>query len=369
MSEDDTSMRDDINAALDITDETGESYEETPQEVYSEREADDPQPLGEDSEADGGKSQSESDETRLSGDAKTDALSDSGKSDGVGDDSSDADAALDKRSLKAPIDWSPKEREDWSRIPRPLQEKVLARESQMAEVMANTRPARETHEQFNELTNRYGAILSGVVEGNTPMEAVSNLFGTVANLRMGSQLQKAQTIASLIESFDVDIASLDSVIVGQVPQENPNAEVERMLNERLAPFEQHQQQLAYQEEQKSQQMYINATNDIKSFMDSGKAEFLNDVRLDMADLIDLGAKRGIALTTEEAYHRACSVHPEISKVLQSRAKSASIAQGNNSVQAKRNAASGLKGSRIGVNSANGSMSLRDQIASAWDNAE
>ena len=38
-------------------------------------------------------------------------------------------------SIKAPVDWGPKDREAWSSIPRHLQDKVMQREKDMAAMM------------------------------------------------------------------------------------------------------------------------------------------------------------------------------------------------------------------------------------------
>jgi len=266
-------------------------------------------------------------------------------------------------SLKAPVDWSPKQRESWSKIPRPIQDKIVARENEMATAMQGTAEARKTHDAITQLGNSYASIIAA--EGvSSPMEAVKGLFNTVAELRMGTPAQKAAKIAQLINHYGVDIQALDSVLVGQAPQENPNAQFEQMLDKRMAPINQVMERLNSMQQQKSQQTQHAANNAVVAFGD--QAEFLSDVRMDMADLIDMAAKQGRNLTLQEAYDRACTLNPEINSVLEERKRHEQITGGRNTMAAKRSAASTLNGRQTGSGGGGGAMSLRDTIASAWD---
>jgi len=268
-------------------------------------------------------------------------------------------------SIKAPIDWGPKEREDWSKIPRHLQEKVMAREKELGNMMQTTKDARQTHSEFGQLVQQYGSVLSGVM-GNTPMETTRNLFDTVANLRMGSPIQKAQIIADMISNFGVDINTLDSAIVGAAPppEQAQNQQFEAELNRRMAPFEEMMgQQKSYQQQQANQRQE-SANNEVADF---GKnAEFLGDVRNDMADLIEMAGARGQNMSMQQAYDKACAINPQISAVMQERQQHATLTGNNDSMAAKRNAASSVNGRQSGGGGGSGALSMRDQIAEAWD---
>jgi hypothetical protein len=334
MDTEDTSMRDDLVAALDMADETGETYEETPQEVDTLVEVEDT--------------------TDTTGTTDT-------------TDTTDTTAAVttSKDSIKAPIDWGAKEREDWSKIPRHLQEKVMSREKEISTMLQSTAEARKTHEQFTQLADRYGAVLAGVA-GNSPMETANNLFSTVANLRVGSPIQKAQIIANMIKQFDVDVNTLDSTLVGAAPpQEIQQAShIERILAERLAPFEALMGQQRALENQQKQQRAEAAQDEVINF--SQQAEFLNDVRLDMADLLDMAAARGVNMTMQEAYDKCCALNPQISTVLAERKKREQLMGGRDTMAAKRAAASSIVGRKIGGGGQLEGSSIRDTIAAAWD---
>ena len=355
-----TSMREDLAAALD---DAGENFEETPQVIDTdETTTTDTQDTFEDEG-----SEDQADETPVEASAAE------GTPEPVSADSADSDGeqrvdeAIDKRSTKAPIDWSPKEREDWSKIPRHLQDKIKARESQTQELMANTSEARKTHDSFNRIAQTYGAALSGAVAGDTPLEAAENLFGTVASLRMGTPMQKAQIISELISDFGVDIGTLDSALSGTIPENNQDSHLEALLDQRMAPMNQYMQQIEQQNQQRAQQTQQQAVGEVKSFADN--AEFINDVRMDMADLIDMRAKHGESLSLEDAYHRACAMNPQISQILEQRKAREALTGNQNSIKSKRNAASSLHRPRVGVTSANSNQSIRDTIAAAWDGSD
>jgi hypothetical protein len=332
--EQESDMRDDLNAALEAVDETGTSYEETPQEVIT---PDEPE---------------QEVEASTTADVSQDAP--------TGEETS-------TDSIKAPIDWSPKEREDWSKIPRHLQEKVISREKELNQMLQTTAEARRTSESFTQLTSHFAPVMA-TLQGNTPIDKVAGLVTTVAQLRMGNPVQKAAIMADLINEFGVDIHTLDSALVGAAPdpEVQQQSQLEQMLAERLAPFEQMmgQQNALVQQQAAQRQEAVNS--EVIEF--SKTHEFLPDVRLDMADLIDAAAARGVNMTMEEAYTKACAIHPEVSKILSERQEKERLLGGRNTLAAKRAASSSVTGRKTGAGGAE-NLALRDTIAAAWDNQD
>tara|TARA_R110000764_G_scaffold81123_1_gene160799 strand:- start:6330 stop:7412 length:1083 start_codon:yes stop_codon:yes gene_type:complete len=355
-------MREALNAALDANAEGDDTqnYDETPQEVElaseetTETETSEEESSSFDTSAETPKPPSESDKPDIT--ASNEGTDKSQTVTNTGD------------SIKAPIDWGPQDREAWSKIPRHLQEKVMSREKELNTMLQTTTDARKTHTEFNDLSNKYGSVLSGIV-GDTPMEAVGNLFNTVANLRMGTQNEKAQIISGLINDFGVDINTLDNTLVGSAPSQSDqqNSELETIISNRLAPFEEMLgQQNAYRQQQETQQQE-SANNEVQQF--SKNAEFLSDVRHDMADFIDMASNRGQPMTIQEAYNKACALNPQIQSVLQQRAQQDKFKGNNTTMANKRLAASSITGSKGGVGGGNNGGSMRDTIAAAWDGAD
>lgn len=267
---------------------------------------------------------------------------------------------------KAPASWSAKARETWGNLPAEAQAEVMKREREVNKVLQETAGARNVAAQLNSTLAPYREqmIASGV---RNPIEAIGGLLATESRLRSGNHQEKALMVANIIKNYGVDIGELDSVLSGQgVQPTNPNSELERLLEQRLAPvnsFLQHQQmqqqqQAAYEEQQ--------AAASVQSF--SAQAEFINEVRLDMADLLDMAAKRGQPMTIEEAYSKACAIHPEVSGIMAQRKKQQDLMGTQTEIQRKKAAASSITGQRGGGATAKVGDSIRDSIAAAWDNS-
>ena len=109
----------------------------------------------------------------------------------------------------------------------------------------------------------------------------------------------------------------------------------------------------------AQQAQGQVANEVNTF--GSQNEFYNDVRSDMADLLDMAANRGRKMSMQEAYNTACAAHPQISKVMQSR-------QSSKSVQQKRQAASSIYGTSGGSMAASAPNSVAAALNDAWDSA-
>ena len=343
-------LREDLNAALESHDTEDENPQGTPAGFEAESNSDQ-ETISDETPTEVSTSQSDSDTSTPPVENEASSSPDA------------SEATTNKDSLKAPINWSPQQREEWSKIPRHLQEKIISREKEMDQAVAGTAEARKTHDYISQLHQQYAPILAA--EGvNNPLEAVGNLFQQVSTLRLGSPVQKAQLVAQIINQYGVDIKTLDDFLVGETPQNSPQSEITRLMDQKLEPFNQVMSHLANLQQQGQAEKNAAAKNDVLEF--SKTAEFFNDVRNDMADLVDMAAARGQTLTLQDAYQKACALNPEISRLMQERQQQQAIMGGNRNIQHKRIAASSLSGRQVGAGGGDAAVSLRDQIAQAWD---
>lgn len=265
---------------------------------------------------------------------------------------------------KAPASWSPGNRESWSKLPPNVKQQVMKREREVNVALQGSAEARKMVGRLNETLMPYrdGLINAGI---NDPMQAVGQALYHESILRTGSLDQKAQMIANLIKNYNVDIAALDGMLAGQGAQpSNPNAQLEAMIDQRMGPVNQFLQMQQQQYQQAAYQEQAQASQAVDEFSQS--AEFINDVRNDMADMMDAAAARGQQMTLQEAYTKACAIHPEISQILAQRQQQQQIMGTNNATAQKKAAASSITGGRAGGGEGGGDLSLRDQIAEAWN---
>lgn len=274
-------------------------------------------------------------------------------------------AAKEPEKSKAPASWGAKARQKWGDVPAEAQAQIAKREKEINQVLQQSAVARKAADQLNAILapHKDGMIAAGHQD---PFQAISGLLQTESTLRIGSQQQKAQELAAIIKNYGVDIATLDAVLTGEAPPDPQTAGLEAMLDKRMAPIndflkmQQQNQQYQHQNEE------AGAAQAVQEF--EANAEFLSDVRMDMADLMDGASRRGQKMTLQQAYDKACAIHPEVSGVLAERAKQAQIMGTKEDLQAKKAASISLVGKQEGAGGGAGNLSMRDQIESAWNSA-
>lgn len=265
--------------------------------------------------------------------------------------------------LKAPASWKVGVREEWANLPQPVKEEVLRREKNVADILQQTAGYRKVAEEFQQMVHPFEPLIAS--RNKAPMDAVKELLNTVAGLSLGTAQQKAQIIANTINQYGIDIATLDGLLSGQAP--DPQAsQIEQLLNQRLAPMQDFMSQVQQSQAAYQQQVASSVDADVASFASSH--EFYDDVRMDMADLIELAAQRGESLTLEDAYNRALAVHPEITQVISGRRQQQTAAQRQQQIAQKQAAASSVPSIGPGSSGAGAPATLRGALEDAWENA-
>jgi hypothetical protein len=181
--------------------------------------------------------------------------------------------------------------------------------------------------------------------GVTPHQAVGELLKADYLLATGTQSQKAMFIDKLVQDYGVDIKELDAAIArrlggqqqqSQQPAFDPNQIgqlVQQQLNQALAPI--------YQQRQQEQQQVIQqAEMTVEQMELDPKYPHFESVRQDMADLMEINARRGVYISVQEAYNRAVGMNPELSAMQQA-------TQLNQRAQRAAAAAASVSGSPVG----------------------
>lgn len=272
-----------------------------------------------------------------------------------------------ERVNAAPEGWRPAAREGWAELPEGVRREIHRRELDIATGLESSKAARDLSTRFSETVTPFASVMAA--EGlNDPMDAVKGLLGTAAALRMGTTEQKAERLVGLIKHYGIDVDALDAALATSIRSggAQPPAGPENPLTGRLEALEQRLAGINGQIEQAAARRGESADAEVARF--AAEAEFLPDVRLDMADLMDVATKRGRQMSMQEAYDAACNMNPEIKAVLARRNAETRTAAGQQTVAAKRAlASSSLAAPQTGVApAANGAGSLRDDLMAAWD---
>jgi hypothetical protein len=248
---------------------------------------------------------------------------------------------------RAPASWRPDVREHWGQLPEPVRAEIQRREVEVQRTLQESAEARKNYDAVMRTVAPYEAFIRA--EGSNPIQAIDNLMATAAKLRTGTAPELASMVAGIVNQFGIGrfgngfIQALDSALAGQAPVVDPQqAAMEQVLNQRLAPVQQMLTQ--FQQAQVAQQERIAqaAQSEVETFLD--RAEFGNDVREEMADLMESASRRGQNLTLPEAYHKACLLNDRVRTVLQGRLQAKGAQQQTSAAQRARAAAVSVSGS-------------------------
>jgi hypothetical protein len=262
---------------------------------------------------------------------------------------------------KVPASWGASVREKWATLPPEVRQEINKRERDFALGMQkNAEAARYAHHVWNTLNPVRPFFAANGMDENRGLQ---ELVQTAATLFGGAPHHKAQAVANIIKQYGVDVQIVDSLLVGEeLPPEARHADIiQQEIQKAVAPYQQFVQQIQQRQQAQQQQVQQGVMSEVEVFAADPKNEFYREVRMDMADILDLAAKRGVNMTLKEAYDRACLVHPEISKTLEQRRK-------RRSPERRAAAASSVAGAPAGAPPSSGAASLRDALDAAWENS-
>lgn len=274
----------------------------------------------------------------------------------------DPDAKLAER---APQSWKPTTRAQWDKLPPEVRKEVNRRELETTRVLNDSSNARKLAQEVEQAAQPFMARLQSL--GATPVAAMAELLKADHILSSAPKAQKAQYMAKMIADYGVDIEDLDNALAGNVkqsmdPQVQINAQVERLLQERMQPYQQLLERERQREIAESQGLYAT----VEQMARDPRFPYFNDLRETMADVIDLAAKRGRQMSLEEAYNKAAMLDPEISGLV---SKTQNVSRANSQAQRAKAASVSVGGAPSGLMS--GSPAAGDRravIEAAFDAA-
>ena len=173
---------------------------------------------------------------------------------------------------------------------------------------------------------------------------------------------------NIITEYGVDIGMLDTILSGETPPDDPNAPLLDAIDQRLAPINDFMGGIHRQRQDADTVVNADAAKELGVFQESHK-EFYEDLREDMADLLEMNANRGRSMTMEQAYERASSAHPEIGPILQQRAAAEAGKLSTGAANKKRHAASSVTGAQhTGGGAPGGEADIRSTMSQLWDDS-
>lgn len=272
-----------------------------------------------------------------------------------------------------PKSWKPEKAALWAQVPKEIRQEVHRREGELLRSFGENSQVREFAKQFSEISRPFEARMQAL--GVTPLQAFNELLRADYILSTAPPVQRAQYLAKIIKDYGVDIRELDNALAGEPAADPVQSQIDKLLQERLQPlmgFVNEQRQAA----QASQQQTVQQAQTVIDQMaaDTAKYPFFDRVRVDMADIIDMFARRQIYLTPEQAYQRAVAMDPQLAaqtaQQMQAAQQLANAQKAHAGAQRALAASASVAGAPTGTPTArpNGDgSSLRDTIEAAFDN--
>ena len=198
---------------------------------------------------------------------------------------------------KAPTSWSPKVREQWGKLPEDVRKEIVRREE------ASVHGVRKLQEEFQPV-RQFAEQLSPFIQearhlGADPTQYIANVMVAERSLRSQDPNEKFNALLNIADQYGIP---LRQYLGGEKPPVQSAPAVPAAVQQELQAMRQ------WREQEQAQQLQ----NQIEEF--SKGAEFFEDVRNDMAALLDAGAAKDL----KEAYEKAIWTNPEVREVLLAR---------------------------------------------------
>lgn len=366
LEDDDVSTRDVLESAFDQAEEESTESVEYTEEDDSETTAEAQEELDfeeteedqttEDSDLD--EEDSDEDTARDGGLDEQEEISDDAEGSGPDDNDDSGDTG------RAPVSWSPKVREHWDKLPAEVKAQVAKRETEVAQAMGESTRARRFTEAWEGMVAPYEPIIRA--QGANSYQAVGRLLEIAGTLAVGSAPQKAQLIGDLVRQYEVDLVQLDGYLAGeQSPAFDPA--IQQIIQQEVGPLKQQLQQYQQMGQQNQEAQYQAVEQEVNAF----QAEFFEDVRGEMADLLEIASRHNRSLSLEDAYNQAIRMHPEINQVITQRERAKGSKGNSKAARRKSKAASSVRGKPSGGSESKGNddLDIGSAIADAWGKVE
>lgn len=235
--------------------------------------------------------------------------------------------------IKMPKSFRPELAQDWSKLPRQLQEQLAKREDDYHKELTKHDEERVLGRQINQIITPYMAQIRA--EGADAPRAIQELLNTSHILRTATPQQKGELLWRTAQTFGADMR--------QGLQQQTQNPVNPMLQGLQQQVQSLQQKIEQEATLKKQQEDEVIQSQIKTFSADPKNAHFEDVKAHMASLL----KSGLAKDLQDAYEQAVYANPHTrSTLLQQNSQSAEekrVAEKKAKADAAKKAGSSLKG--------------------------
>ena len=242
---------------------------------------------------------------------------------------------------RAPKAWKPVNQAKWDSLDPDIRQEITRRERDNDRVLQESARSRKFEQGFRKMAEPFMPRFQQA--GVPPEQAVISLLHIDRVLSSDTPANRAQMMAKMIKDYQIDIAMLDSALAGEAPND-PDARLQALVQQAVAPladFVQNQRMSAEQARQRDFEKQVQTVESMEA--NTEKYPFMGLVREEMADLIEISAKRGLYLSLDDAYNRAVQMNPESAAQAGEAAKRQLALKANQAANSALNASSSING--------------------------
>jgi hypothetical protein len=239
-------------------------------------------------------------------------------------------------NLEAPPQgWGPTAREEWAKVPPTARAEIHRRERETAVALDQSRQAREFHQQFAEVARPFEGIMQAQGVTN-PLAAVQSLFQTAAALATLPAAPKAQLVARIIATHDVNPELLAKALTGEDVaggrQQTVDVEAitQRAVQAARDSFHQERQQILNERAGQTAEQFL------------ASKDFAGDVAPMMGTLMKAAAQNNQTLSLDDAYKAAIQLRPDLLAILTQRERQSQARNAQASTERAKAAASSIR---------------------------
>jgi len=250
----------------------------------------------------------------------------------------------------APVSWKGPQKEKWLKLDPDIRQEVLRRERETQNVMNLSAQARRSVAQIEQAAQPFMQNIQA--RGADIPTAFHELLKSDHILTHAPPRDKAAFMATLIQEYKIDIKELDDALHGQIQTQPMQEQIDRILAQRMAPFNsfiQQQTEFARQQEQQGLQQVVQTIDSMAA--DVERFPHFAQVREQMADIMEFHTAKNRNMDLETAYSQAVAMDPELSSQatqrLLSEQRNSTVAALNSKAQRALNASVSVGGAPSG----------------------
>lgn len=278
----------------------------------------------------------------------------------AGEQTAPATAAAPAPSTPPPASWNTAERATWAALPPAAQEAVKRREAEHNRVLQTSADARRTTAAYDKLFQPFDDVISQL--GASREQAIQAMLPTFAALYTATPAQKAELLANAVFQYGVPVDALAQLLHDGMqqgyrpPQQAPQQlDVAKLVREAIEA-ERANDPLRQEYSRRQEEAATAAISSLESL------DYFQDLREEMADVLQGAKDRGKSMDLYTAYAIACQMNGYTPAANPAAAAEQQARDEQGRFAAARRAASTISGSpKPTAGYKPGSGSIRDEL--------